>query len=118
MNIPLSPSQAAQKLGVATITVYKWIVAGKIPAETVQAGTKTRIYLSPDAVELKRIELEQDHAKRREVLPKAADEVAEWVRQYQSLIGALPPLYVALRQGKVTLDQAKAEAARRFDALR
>lgn len=118
MDIPLTPSQAAAKLGIATITLYKWIESGKIAAESVPTGMKTRIYLSAEAVELKRIEMEQEREKRRTELPANGEEAAEWVRQYQSLLGALPPLYVALRQGKVTLDQVKAEAARRFDALR
>ena len=117
MDIPLTPSQAAARIGVATITIYKWIENGKIASQSVQAGTKKRIYLSQEAVELKRIEIAQDHEKRRELLPKSTDEVAEWVRQYQGLLGSLPPLYVALRQGKVTLQQVKEEARRRFDAL-
>jgi excisionase family DNA binding protein len=118
MKIPMTPSQAAKSLGVATVTVYKWIEAKKIPSTTVTAGHSIRIYIDPDDVEIKRAELESQSVRIGENTPQMEETSAEWVKKYQDLIGKVPPLYGAFRSGKVTAEQMKAETFRRFDALK
>lgn len=117
MNIPMTPPQVAKQLGVATITVYKWIEAKKLPATSIKTGHSTRIYIDAADVEMKRIELESRNDRLDGANPPMAEPANEWVRQYQDLIGKIPPLYVPFRQGKVTFEQMKAEAVRRFEIL-
>ena len=118
MEIPMTPSQAAAVLGVAPVTIYKWIEAKKLPAHAVQAGSQTRIYLSREAVELKRAELESQKIHNYEDLQPAAEAHMKWVMLFRELMGKMPPLYLAFRRGAVTFEAMKAEAIRRFDALR
>lgn len=118
MKIPMTPSQAARALGVATVTIYKWIEAKKIPSTTVTAGHTTRIYIDPDDVEIKRAELETRSTRIDLNTPQMGDSHAEWVRKYHDLIGTVPPLYGAFRSGRVTFEQMKAEAFRRFEAVK
>lgn len=114
----MTPSQAAAALGVAPVTIYKWIEAKKLPAHAVQAGSQTRIYLSREAVELKRAELESERVRSYEQLPPADEVHMAWVMQFRDLLGKMPPLHLAFRRGTVTFEAMKAEAVRRFDALR
>jgi excisionase family DNA binding protein len=118
MQIPMTPPQVAKQLGVATVTVYKWIESKKLKAEAVKCGHTTRLYIDPNDVEIKRIELEENHLKVNEHTKRANESDMLWVRQYQDLIGKIPPLYLAWRNGRATFEQMKAEAHRRFDALR
>jgi excisionase family DNA binding protein len=118
MDIPMTPPQAAKKLGVAIVTVYKWIESGKLAATQVPVGSSKRIYIDPKDIDLKAVELAEAALRVDENTPRADGQSMEWVRLYQDLIGKVPPLYVAFRNGKATLDQMKAEAARRFDLLR
>ena len=118
MDIPMTPSQVAKKLGVANVTVYKWIEANKLAHSKVVVGHVSRIYIDPKDVELKRIEIEQASLRVNENTPAADPDAMEWVRRYQDQIGRVPHLYVAFRNGKATFEQMKADAIRRFDALR
>lgn len=118
MNIPMTPSQAAKKLGVANVTIYKWIESKKLRATSVQTGHVSRIYIDPQDIEMKRIELEQSSMKANLDAPPMEQEAKQWVQRYQDLIGKVPALYMAFRQGKATFEQMKSDAIRRFDTLR
>lgn len=118
MKIPLTPAQASRILNVASVTVYKWIEAGKLKAVSVKAGHSTRLHLDPDDVELKRIELEAESTRSYDADKPMDTQAKEWVDKYHGLLGKVPPLYTAFRKGEVTLEQMKAEASRRFDLLR
>jgi excisionase family DNA binding protein len=113
----MTPPQAARELGVATITIYKWVETKKLPATTVQTGHATRIYIDPEAVALKKAEIEA-LGKGNDANVAIPHDQGEWVRLYQEQIGKVPPLYGAFRQGKITFEQMKGEAFRRFDLLR
>lgn len=115
MEIPLSPIQAAKELGVATVTVYKWTEAGLLAHEKVKHGHAWRIHIDPASVEAKRIEIDAK-GKHGEAGPMVAS-AEEYVKRYQTLIGTVPPLYGAFRQGRCTFPEMMAEVRRRFQAL-
>lgn len=115
MELPMTPPQAAKELSVPTITVYKWFEAGKLSGEKVKAGHSWRIYIDPASVATKKIEMEAA-ANRAEMKPMKPS-AEEWVKRYQTLIGTVPPLYGAFRQGKCDFSDMVAEARRRFGQL-
>jgi excisionase family DNA binding protein len=119
MDTLLTPSQVASQLNVATITVYKWIEANKIQHEKVMAGHSVRIYITREALELKRAELltNRKHGSPRGLPPCEEDEPNEWIKKYEQLIGAKPPLYLAFKRNQCTLEQMISEANRRFEFL-
>lgn len=119
MDTLLTPSQVASELNVATITVYKWIESNKIQHERVIAGHSSRIYITKETLELKRAELISNRkpGSPRGLPPCEETEPNEWVRKYEQLIGAKPPLYLAFKRKQVTLDQMISEANRRFKVL-
>lgn len=118
MEIPMTPHQVAKELGVASVTVYKWVESKKLKATITKAGHTTRIWIDPKDVELKRIELAQSDMRVDENTPRPDADAMAWVRRYSDLIGRYPALYVAFRNGKATFEQMKSEALARFDQLR
>jgi excisionase family DNA binding protein len=118
MKLPITPPQAAAKLGVATVTIYKWIESGKLRAQSSPTGYSKRLYIDPDDVDTKRIELEEATLRHRDDLPQKPQFESKWVETYREILNAAPPLYFAYRHGKATFEQMKAEAMKRFDQLR
>lgn len=116
MQIPLTPSQAARQLNVSMPTIYKWVEAKKLEATVVRSGETTRIYISREAVDLKQAELEAAAMEWQERPPTPKEE-HEWTEQYRNLIGRWPPFFGAYQKQKVTFEQMKAEARRRFEIL-
>lgn len=111
----MTPLQAAKELSVPTITIYKWFESGTLSGEKVKAGHSFRIYLDPASVAAKKLEMDSQSSRgeMRAMKPSAA----EWVKRYQTLIGTVPPLYGAFRQGKCEFADMIAEARRRFGQL-
>jgi excisionase family DNA binding protein len=118
MKLPITPPQAAAKLGVATVTIYKWIESGKLRAHSSPTGYSKRLYIDPDDVETKRIELEEATLRHRDNLPHKPESESKWVALYREILGSAPPLYVAYRHGRATFEEMKVEAMKRFDQLR
>jgi excisionase family DNA binding protein len=116
MQIPYTPTQVAKIFGVAPITVYKWIESGKLASTSVKSGHSNRIYISQEAVDLKKAELDNS-CRDLTVFPPSPPEDMEWVKQYRDLLGRIPALYPSYRRGNSTFDQMKNEAIRRFKIL-
>jgi excisionase family DNA binding protein len=119
MDILLTPAQVASQLNVATVTVYKWIESNRISHEKVSAGHSVRIYITKEALELKRAELltNRKPGSTRGLPPCEDKEPNEWIRNYEQLIGTKPPLYLAFKRNQCTLKQMVSEANRRFEFL-
>jgi len=116
MQIPHTPTQAAILLGVAPVTIYKWIETGKLAATTVRTGHVNRIYISQETIDLKRAELDYSVRDLTVFPPSPAEEMA-WVQKHRDLFGSLPAMYRAYRRGIATFEQMKNEAVRRSRLL-
>jgi excisionase family DNA binding protein len=111
----ISPAGAAIKLGVATITVYKWIEQGKLASTRIKAGSRERILIETRQVDLL---LAANQARNhRDVLPPPEDRARAWIEKYRTLIGFSPPLCAAYRLGKVSFEDMQQEARRIFSLL-
>ena len=118
MKLPITPPQAAKQLGVATVTIYKWIESGKLRAQSSPTGYSKRLYIDPADVEIKRLELEEANLRYRDDLPQKPQFESKWVARYREILNSAPALYTAYRHGKVSFEEMKAEALKRFDQLR
>lgn len=110
----LTPSQISKELGVATITVYKWIEGGKLRAKSLEAGSQHRLVI--DRPDFEAFKLQRQSEKIRPTGDfQRTKEADEWVEKYRNLFNALPPGYLPFNRGLTTFDEMKAEAKKQVE---